>query len=384
MLQEGIGGVGDNRAIVPDLMFKDRVDLLEELYRREMEWWAGYGITTWHTNLVASNPLQAYTNLDRKNQMPIRLAWAYRLDTDNYTPYQISGLAAMVGKGSPYFWLNGVIAGSSFTCTTLPITADATSEGSGENCSFQPGSSGFRAVKDLVKAGIPIRNLHAGPLPDKDIDYFLQAVAEAAREANLSDDQVRSQRQAVDHCHGVPRPDQIPLYKKFGIIASCNSLSIFDTLPNAVSRYGELYAKWFVPRKSLIEAGILTTSEIDRPIGPTVFTPFFYMHLDITRKGNDGKVYTPEERIDRVSALKTWTIWGAYAVFKEKQLGSREAGKWADFSILDRDFLTIPEDDIPHIKVLATVVGGKFVHVRREIATDLGESPKGTQALAAP
>ena len=92
-------------------------------------------------------------------------------------------------------------------------------------------------------------------------------------------------------------------------------------------------------------------------------------------------MYAPHERIDRVRALKAHTIWGAYYVWREKELGSLEAGKWADFIILDRDYLTVAEDDIPGIRVLATAVGGKFVHVGREIASDLGETPKGAQTL---
>jgi cytosine/adenosine deaminase-related metal-dependent hydrolase len=61
---------------------------------------------------------------------------------------------------------------------------------------------------------------------------------------------------------------------------------------------------------------------------------------------------------------------------KENLLGSLQPGKWADFTILDRNYLTILEEDSPNIKVLATAVGGKFVHVRREIAADVRESPR--------
>ncbi len=205
---------------------------------------------------------------------------------------------------------------------------------------------------------------------------------EAAREAHLSDEQVRAQRQAMDHCGGAPRPDQIPLLKKYGIIASCKPLFVYFELLDNLPLFGERYAEWVSPRRSLLDGGVMTTTELDRAIGTMTFTPFSVnLYTDITRKARDGKVYVPKEAIDRVSALKAHTIWGAHYLFRENELGSLGPGKWADFIILDRDYMTIPEDDIPKIQVLATAVGGKFVHVRKEIAADLGESPKGSQAL---
>ncbi len=59
----------------------------------------------------------------------------------------------------------------------------------------------------------------------------------------------------------------------------------------------------------------------------------------ISWKAQDGKVYLPSERISREEALKTATIWGAYYVLKENLLGSLEAGKFADFLVLDKDYL---------------------------------------------
>jgi len=53
---------------------------------------------------------------------------------------------------------------------------------------------------------------------------------------------------------------------------------------------------------------------------------------------------------------------------REKQMGSLEPGKWADLIVLDKDFLTIPEREIPKIKVLMTMVGGRVWHLRPELA----------------
>ena len=58
-------------------------------------------------------------------------------------------------------------------------------------------------------------------------------------------------------------------------------------------------------------------------------------------------------------------------------LGTLEPGKLADFIVLDRDFLTIPENDIPNVRVLMTAVGGKVIHLMPALATEIGMQPAG-------
>jgi len=91
----------------------------------------------------------------------------------------------------------------------------------------------------------------------------------------------------------------------------------------------------------------------------------------------NGKVYGPRERTDRIIQLKAHTRWGAYCVLRENLLGTLEPGKFADFMIIDRDFLTIPEADIPNIEVLMTVVGGETVHLQDPLAREIGMQPVG-------
>ena len=91
----------------------------------------------------------------------------------------------------------------------------------------------------------------------------------------------------------------------------------------------------------------------------------------------DKKVYGPAERTDRIIQLKSLTRWGASYILREKMLGSLEPGKLADLIVLDRDFLTIPEQEIPKVKVLMTVVGGRIVHLMPALAQQVGLSPVG-------
>ncbi|MDY0780189.1 amidohydrolase [Tenacibaculum sp. IB213877] len=79
-------------------------------------------------------------------------------------------------------------------------------------------------------------------------------------------------------------------------------------------------------------------------------------------KGYPENGYQTENALSRENTLKGMTIWNAYANFEEDEKGSIEVGKFADFIILDKDIMTVSEEEIPTTKVLATYVGGQKVN----------------------
>jgi len=89
------------------------------------------------------------------------------------------------------------------------------------------------------------------------------------------------------------------------------------------------------------------------------------LYAAITRQdleGNPPGGWTPAQRMTRAQALESWTLSGAYAAFEEKTVGSLEPGKLADFVVLDRDIMGVPELQIPKTRVLKTFLGGKLVY----------------------
>ena len=76
------------------------------------------------------------------------------------------------------------------------------------------------------------------------------------------------------------------------------------------------------------------------------YNPFLSMWTEVTRQTIRGKVIHPEEKITRAEALKTHTIWLAYLQFAEKERGSIENRKLADLVVIDRGYLTCPEEQI--------------------------------------
>ncbi len=86
----------------------------------------------------------------------------------------------------------------------------------------------------------------------------------------------------------------------------------------------------------------------------------------VNRKTRSGRTIGADHRLTVTEALKAQTIWAAYAYFEEDRKGSLEVGKEADLAILDRDPLTIPEDDLRHIQVLETIKAGKTIYKRKQ------------------
>ena len=85
----------------------------------------------------------------------------------------------------------------------------------------------------------------------------------------------------------------------------------------------------------------------------------------ITHKGDkDGRVWNPDERVTRQEALWMSTNWSAETVGDGDKLGSIEPGKLADLVVLERDYMTVPEDEISDIAIEMTIVGGKVVFER--------------------
>ena len=90
--------------------------------------------------------------------------------------------------------------------------------------------------------------------------------------------------------------------------------------------------------------------------------PFACIFAAVTRRSIGQKeAFFPEECMHRDEALKSYTIWNAYASFDEKNKGSIMPGKLADFIVLDRNLATCAVDSIPDTKVLEVYIDGKKV-----------------------
>lgn len=195
-------------------------------------------------------------------------------------------------------------------------------------------------------------------------DVLLEAYENANRTIPIHD-----RRFTVTHGN-FPNRAAIELSRKLGIVYDIQPFWLYLDGPAIKDVFGPERMKDFQPLRSLIDAGIVVGGGSDHMIrfdpreATNPYHPFLGMWIAVTRKMVDGNVLNPEQRINRMDALKMWTWNGAYLEFAEKEKGSIEPGKLADFAIISKNYATCPEDEIKDIEALRTVIGGKIVYDR--------------------
>ena len=167
-------------------------------------------------------------------------------------------------------------------------------------------------------------------------------------------------RWRVEHAQHISAPD-IPRFGRLGVIASMEGIHCTSDAPYVLERLGPARAKEgaYVWQK-LMKTGAIVTNGTDAPVEDV--DPIASYYASVSRKLADGKVFYPDQRMSRMEALKSYTVNGAYAAFEEENRGSLKPGKYADITVLSKDILEIPEDEIPSAKVAYTIVGGKVLY----------------------
>jgi predicted amidohydrolase YtcJ len=163
-------------------------------------------------------------------------------------------------------------------------------------------------------------------------------------------------------------PEAIARGKKIGMLADVQPAWLYFDGPALEKVFGHDGMRYFFPLRSYLNAGVLIAGGSDHMIGFSYdravnsYNPFLGMWISITRKMHNGEVLYPEERITREEALRMYTTGPAYMQFNEKDRGSIEAGKLGDLVVIDRDYLTCPEDEIRQIRPVLTILNGKIVY----------------------
>jgi len=170
-------------------------------------------------------------------------------------------------------------------------------------------------------------------------------------------------RWRVEHAQHLSAAD-IPRFGKLGVIASMQGIHCTSDAPYVLLRLGPKRAEEgaYVWQK-LMKSGAVVSNGTDAPVEDV--SPLACFYASVSRKLKDGTVFYPDQRMSREEALRSYTWNNAYAAFEEKLKGSLEPSKLADITVLSRDIMTIPEDEIPATDVAYTIVGGKVAFERR-------------------
>jgi predicted amidohydrolase YtcJ len=371
-----------SRSLVVDRFFGTRVPELAAIIKDGLEHQSAVGFTTFSSHIVGLRIFDAYRYLDRAGQMPIRFAFAHRYgqQVEPDPAGFFMRLGDMAGLGTDYFWgvgptMGGLDSGPPSICTTMDAPPKFKSQ---EKCVLEGGSNTEEAIATALNSYQRYVANHV--YGDKAFDNLLNIIDQVI-ESNpgITLEYIQSRRLTSDHCGFYPRQEQLARIKRFGMVISCDPMFLDRSYP-WLKVYGMDKANRIGPMKSMLKAGIMVTAESEMDVesgkGPTYFA---VQNKFLTRKNSRGDDVAPEEALDRVSLMKAMTTWASYYVIREDQVGSLQPGKLADFVVLNKDYFTVPDSEVPTIFPLMTVLGGKTIVLRKELADEMGTQPVGPQ-----
>lgn len=182
---------------------------------------------------------------------------------------------------------------------------------------------------------------------------------------------IQSTRPCVTHSNFMSA-EAIAMAQRLGVVLDIQPAWLYLDTRTLTAQFGYERLRYFQPLRSIFSAGVIAGGGSDhmqkigslRSINP--YNPFLGMWVTITRKAKqyDGQLH-PEEALSREQAIRFYTMNNAHLMFLEKEVGSLEKGKLADFIVLDRDLLTCPVDDIKDATCLQTYLAGKLVYEKR-------------------
>ena len=172
-------------------------------------------------------------------------------------------------------------------------------------------------------------------------------------------------RWRIEHAQ-VLSPDDIKLFGEYSIIPSVQPTHATSDMFWAVSRLGKKRLKTSYAYKQLLEQNGWLPLGTDFPVEN--ISPIYTFYAAVERRNLAGlpkEGFQMENALTKEQALRGITIWAAKANFEEKEKGSIEPGKYADFVILDKDIMKINGADMPNVKVLKTYINGEKVYEKK-------------------
>jgi hypothetical protein len=354
------------------------------------EFYSTSGMTTFGSRLDTAAQITGFQHLLREdNRMPVRFAWSAETATQPISALAAAGLYATIGvqwqgmKSNPWMWLRGISSEGGW---------DAPNRGClGDDLPAKPGidpvqvkqvleicpdfsSPNVQALMRGLQAGWRFVGVHG--VGSHGFRIFIQKLEEAMEKnpGVLTLDYVRKSRHGF--AHGTMTgavPDVVAGWKKYNIYVPVNLRRALAIEPDNIRQnYGEPGWKFLAPIKTLLNAGIMVVAEGERG-RPDQRTYFRQMDVFVNReieKGLDpgrsvpdtfgeGEVFVPEEGVDRVVAMKLMIYRSAEFHYAEELIGSLEVGKYADFAVIDKDYLSGTDTEVRDNKVLMTVLAGE-------------------------
>jgi hypothetical protein len=336
-----------------------------------------YGLTSVHDMGIDEEDFSVYKELLEKNALPIRVYAAIGGDGELWQRFLASGpfidpYRRRLTVRAIKMYIDGAL-GSRGAALIEPYSDEPENRGLTVNS-----LEAIRMVtSEALRHGFQVCT-HA--IGDRGNNIVLNAYEQALQQ-NLS--YARDARLRIEHAQ-VLEPGDIPRFKKLGVIPSMQPTHCTSDMYWAQARLGPTRIRGAYAWRSLLKEGNIIPGGSDFPVESP--NPLLGFYAAITRQDHDGIPRNAEDvrrtfqlsadgikdssvfndgwyvdqRMSREEALRSFTIWGAYAEFAEREKGSIERGKFADLVILSKDIMTIPAVEILSTSVIATIVGGKI------------------------
>jgi hypothetical protein len=242
---------------------------------------------------------------------------------------------------------------------------------------YADGALGSRGAAMLAPYSDKENHFGAFITPPDSINYYAQQIAASGFQlnthaigdaANLETLKAyksalsgkKNSRWKIEHAQ-VISPSSLSYFNK-NIIPSVQPTHATSDMYWAEDRIGADRIKGAYAYKTLLKQAEIIVLGTDFPVEKVNPMHTFYAAIarkDLANYPENG--FRKEESLTREEALKGMTIWAAYSNFEENEKGSIEVGKFADFTVLDQDIMTIDEDSIPKTQTMATFINGKKV-----------------------
>jgi len=310
------------------------------------------GVTSFHDAGSNFATIDLFKKIVDEGKMPVRLYVMVRFES-NERMDSLLDKYRMQGYGQGYLTVRSIkrqidgALGSNGAWLLEPYTDLPRSSG----LALESVESLTKAAEVAFKHGYQVNTHAIGDRANREVLNVYEKIFKA------NPGKATGLRWRIEHAQHV-HPSDVPRFKQLGVIASMQGIHAVSDGPWVPAKLGpeRTKAESYLFR-SLWDSGAIVTNGTDTPVEDVDPLPSFYG--TVSRMTKEGKVFLPEQRLTRAEALKTYTLNNAYAMFMEKDLGSITPGKYADITILSKDIMTIPENQIPTAQVLYTIVGGK-------------------------
>jgi hypothetical protein len=343
------------------------------------------GITTFLDAWTDPETMTAFTTLQRQGKLTARAHFAVLIDLDKGATPQ-KAVADLLKQQKQFdqgatrvtpsmqvrhakLFMDGVISAPAFTGAMLEPYLE--NKGTPAQPDWQPGTNKGPATYFSTAA----LNTTLAALARTRIDPHIHVDGDRAVRESLDAIATLRKSAAGKRVRPVLAHDEIVAPADYGRFAQLDVTPVLsfqwakpapDTLGALKDYMGPARYATVEPEALLLYAGARVAYGSDWPVDP--LNEWFALKVGVTRTAapDAGKEYagtlTSQPGMPRAAVLRAITMNAAYTLRQEAVTGSLEVGKLADFIVLDRNFFTIPAEDIANIKVLRTVVGGKVVY----------------------